>query len=175
MKKAVLFFTLVWLAFYGRAQQLPTDPATGKIMFSEVVTVEGATKKELHDNALAWVATAFNSGPGVLQLDTEDRIVIKGNTTYNINTVAGAAPSRLFFMATIEFKDGRYKYETTNFSDNGSTPIEKITLNPAVIYRKDGTIRAFNRPTVDALTKAMQDLNNDIKKGMVSNSKKSDW
>lgn len=173
MKKAVLLFALILIALVTKAQQFPTNPETGRITYTEVVLAEGATQKQLHDKALAWVATTFNSGPSVLQLDTEDKIVIKGIANYFTATIAGSAPSKLHFMMTIDFKEGRYKYETTNFSDNGTTPIESSLLNPKVIYTKDGNIRPFGRNMVEGIRTGITDLNGSLKKAMAN--KKSDW
>ena len=53
--------------------------------YSEVVEVE-LTKKEIHQKAIEWVALNYKSANDVIQLNTEDKLVLKGNYTFTYPT-----------------------------------------------------------------------------------------
>ena len=72
MKK--LLFTLVLLISFGSYSQEINKTNDG---YTEVVEVE-LTKKEIHQKLNEWIVINYKSAKDVIQLNTEDKIIIKG-------------------------------------------------------------------------------------------------
>jgi hypothetical protein len=123
----------VFLAASAYAQQ-PTTPAAtpaatptpGPLQFQEVVTVEGVTRDQLYNTALAWFPEAFRSGKDVLQVQNKDAGTLVGTGTEKYEPVVfiGSACTRgvLRYRVTVEVKDGRYRYTIDGFTHEGGGP-----------------------------------------------------
>ena len=75
--KKLLFTLALLMSFCGYSQKInKTNDA-----YTEVVEVE-LTKKEIHQKVIEWIALNYKSAKDVIQLDTEDKVVIKGNYTF---------------------------------------------------------------------------------------------
>ncbi len=100
------------------AQNLPFDKQTGKITFSEVIHVgdSSTTRDELYSRAREWFARAFKSSQNVLMMDDKEsgKLIGKGN----LSIVPGLylTDSRVDFTLSLYLKNGRYKYEITDFN-----------------------------------------------------------
>lgn len=80
----------------------------GKVFYTEVINTEGVSSKELYANTKIWIANTFKSAKSVIQSDVEGvSIVIKGRLSY---VTDGDSP----FTLTVQFRDGRYRYELTD-------------------------------------------------------------
>ena len=90
------------------------------IIFTDVVQVENATKGDLYNRAKFWLTTAYNSPNDVIQLDSkeEGQIIGKANFEYVPSVVSGSAQieGSINYTLNLSFKDGRYKYEITDFT-----------------------------------------------------------
>ncbi|KUG09031.1 DUF4468 domain-containing protein [Solirubrum puertoriconensis] len=133
MKNPFLLLTLLGLltAPVLRAQQptgkehaaaLPVSSASKLITYTSVVEVPGASRDELFTRASQWVSTAYKSSVSAPQtIDKEGgKIIIQGFTpaklkALGINSTAGNVTHTL----SLYVKDGRYKYEFTNFYHEG--------------------------------------------------------
>ncbi len=113
----VIIFCMI--PFYVSSQTLPYDSTTSKITYSEVVDVNEATEKKLYELAQQWVA-ANSQGqyPLTITFDNNTNTVqLNGGLTY---------PSKekkidCLFTIKIQTKDGRYKFEFTNFQLSHTT------------------------------------------------------
>jgi hypothetical protein len=106
------------------ADEKPTPPPAEPLSFSEVVPVEGASAAELYNRGKVWFAKAFVSSNNVLQVQDKEAgtLVGKGSHSYEPNTMMGSACSRghLGFTVTVQLKDGRYRYEVSDFTHTGT-------------------------------------------------------
>jgi hypothetical protein len=96
---------------------IPYDPATGLILYSEVVQTPGASQGELYARAKLWFADTFKSTKAVVQADDKEAGIIQGTAFQNIYVLAMVTPSpeKLWYTVKIALKDGRYKYDITKF------------------------------------------------------------
>jgi len=128
---------------------LPVDATTKLINFTKVVQAPGVTKDELYARGKAWFASISKSAQDVIQTDDKSAgmLVGKGSQTVFIPTIlGGAVATKLFFTAKLAVKDGRFKYELTNFMF--AAPASQLSPNPppltaelvtAYSNKKDGT------------------------------------
>jgi len=130
MKKLfVLSFFLV-LTVAVKAQ-VPVDPDTKKIVYKEVVTMDGI-KDTLYNRAMSWINTYFKNPQGVTVLrDPENGVILcayrvamketdkDGNVT-NANIMVE-------YKLRIEAKEGRYRYTFDEFrkKDMSMFPLER--------------------------------------------------
>ena len=120
-------FFLVTLSFFAQAQNnsptVPIDSATNKITYSKVVWVDSSLLKlELFSRAREWFAKAFKSSNNVIQMEDKEngKIVGKGLTQVYCKSLGGDRKSGFInFTLSIYIKDGRYKYEITDFYHSG--------------------------------------------------------
>ena len=99
----------------------PPQDVSGKFAYQEVVQIEAAPAAELYSRAKAWGATAYRSMKDVQQLDDKDagRVILKGNFTVIFSGLF-SVPLTISHTLTIEAKDGRYRYQLTDFAQDGS-------------------------------------------------------
>src|SRR6185312_12849833 len=111
MRKIIIVLLLFNTAF----AQLPVDPSTHLITYTGVVQVSG-TQSELYSRAREWFAKTYNSAQSVIQMDDKDKIVGKPlMIAYYKNYHFG----RIYYTVSVYLKDGKYKYEFTNFYHKG--------------------------------------------------------
>jgi hypothetical protein len=138
--KNLFLFLLVISVYSTKAQEviLPTDSVTGKTLFMGIVKVDSVSKDELYNRASTWFAKSFNSAQNVLQKnDRVDGVLIgralflhymKGLLGENIQP-----GNAINYTISVYTKDGRYKYEITDFiydnSPYGSSEIRTTKPN----------------------------------------------
>lgn len=162
---------------------LPYDSVKGYVTFNEVVMVPGATKDQLYDRAMNTLTTMYEALPSKLieQDKVNGKIVVKGFTRvllYDKKVKQNLPdPNLLNYKLTIQCKDGRYRYEFTDFyynRNNQKYKIEKYVLQENGVGME--AERAMEKMTF---------LNDDIirqsaklKTGMASDApapKNTDW
>ena len=125
MKKAVvLFFILITLGSYAQE----------KLSYNGKVQVDSNLKKnDLFNNARTWFNNSFNNSKNVIQIIDKEtgEISAKGSIKYTSNVVLSSAVTSGYinFSVSIFVKDGKYKYEFTNFTHEGT---------PGVKYNNSG-------------------------------------
>jgi hypothetical protein len=156
------------------AKAIPFDPATNKILYTEVVQVPGTSQTELYTRAKLWFASTFKSAKAVVQADEKEVGVIQGSAFQSISVMALGMPSRvrLWYTVKMTLKDGRYKYEITDFQvqDNPS----QYNLNPELVlaegyidtYQKKGIRLSIARSARRELAFAGTQLSAAIISGM---------
>lgn len=114
-------------------KSLPIDQSTGLITFSEIVAADGTAKTELYARAKVWFADNFNSAKAVIQTDEKEAGVLIGRawSDISVSTPFGGAANKLWYSVRISCKDGRYKYDISNFGEQGR--ITTTNLHPDII------------------------------------------
>ena len=142
IKKLLLFIAMTLFSIstvYGQKKtlELPFDSLTNKIAYSEVVYVDSLTSKQvLFSRAREWFAKAYKSSTNVIQMEDKEsgKIVGKALITVYMTTVFGSheESGNINYTITIYVKDGRYKYEITDFNHTG------LYVNSSVGRTPDG-------------------------------------
>ena len=127
MKK--LIYIILFLPFLALGQTLNED----KTSYTEVVEV-AATKAEIQQQLLGAIAVMYKSAQDVIQLNTEDKIIAKGNFEFNMiaGIVAGKniiASYRINNTLTLGIKGGKYRVQLNPYSMS----YQGKEINPSVI------------------------------------------
>lgn len=116
MKKILL----ICLIFSSKAfAQLPVDSNTHLVTYSGIVTVNG-TQEELYSRAREWFAKTYNSAQNVIQMDSKDKIVGKALMQAYYK---GGDYGYINYTISLYLKDGKYKYEISNFYHTGEAVV----------------------------------------------------
>jgi len=182
----ILIFFLLSLKISAQKNELPVfpiDSITNKITYSEIVYLDSSSnKQDLFLRAREWFAKTFNSSNHVIQMqDKIDGILIgKGSFEVFITSLGMKNGGNFFnFTLSVYLKDGRYKYEFTDFTyTNNSvfknTPAEYL-LNPDKKdwhLTKKANIEVFNQLDT-RMTLIISDLKIAMKKP--SANQNIDW
>lgn len=148
----------------------------GLISFSEVVNVEGKTKNELYLNANEWIVHTFNSAKDVIQFNDKDAGKIICKTLTSISFGKGwnkVTLDPIYFLVTIEVKDGRYKITASNFIHHNVVVLAGIRAesdNPLEEYYKLASptekVRQNNFKAAELLSEKMHALIDDAEIAM---------
>lgn len=98
----------------------PIDTGTKKITYSEVIRLDTSiSKTELYSAAKEWFAKTYKSATDVIQYAEKDEGKIVGRALFKVNfkTIFGTdyPGGHINYTISIYTKDGRYKYEITDF------------------------------------------------------------
>ena len=104
MKKLILILLLIPLVSYG--QDL-NDESNG---YTEVVDVK-LSKKEIHQKINEWIAINYKSAQDVVQLNTEDKVIIKGNYSVNLKVDKYVFNYRIHNSLTFSIRENKYKID----------------------------------------------------------------
>ncbi|WP_461491001.1 DUF4468 domain-containing protein [Pontibacter sp. HJ8] len=181
MKRLILLL-LALLPLFSFAQSTPPRDESGKIVYSEVVPVEGLSQQELYSRARAWFATTFNSANDVIQMDSKEEGTIIGNGITDLDI--GNSKQKVHFTLSLQFKDGRYKYEITNIAYQGNynpsipgadrkVSAEEFYSSPNV-YKKNGEMRPTYKVYYDAGNTSTTRLINSFKSALSATVSKGD-
>lgn len=111
MRKALVLtlMTVITMTVFGQTA----------LEYSEVIQVDSASQNELYNRAKIWFATNYNSAVDVLQMDNKDegQIIGKAVIKYEPTVFQGSEQTKGSIKYTIKIylKDGRYKYEISDF------------------------------------------------------------
>ena len=124
MKKLVLPLLFICSLSYGQKESLilPIDSITNKITYSGVVKIDSVNKQELYSRAREWFAKAYKNSSKVIQMEDKESGKIVGKamievygSTLGIRNEGG----NINYTISIYIKEGRYKYEVTDFYHTG--------------------------------------------------------
>jgi len=182
--KLMTFIVIMFVSLSSKGQEVLT--------FTDVVKIDSISKNELYNRAKLWFATTFNSLKDVLQIEDKDAGQLVGNSLFKYTPTVFNANARIVgnIKLTIKIfvKDGRYKYEFTNFihesksnSEYGGLDFGLITTDKTCPNPKKNMFSGWN-------DKVWLDIKNQIeintthlieslKKGMLIQSEAviSDW
>jgi len=106
MKKfTFLFLLIVYFGCVGYSQD-----------YSGVVQVPDRSKDDLYNLGIEWVVKIFNSPNDVIQLKNPEagKIIVKALFIYTESSPLLTLARDCDYILTIDFKDGRYRYEFSN-------------------------------------------------------------
>ncbi|MGN6639814.1 MAG: DUF4468 domain-containing protein [Mucilaginibacter sp.] len=132
MKKILAFVACLMAATYCFGQDIvpPIDSATHKITYTGVIASTG-NKDQLYDRALNWFAITFKSANDVIQIKDKENGKIVGDWYIQpVEPELGYVSSNI----SVWVKDGKYKFEITNLSYQGTSEQSAWRLedNPGV-------------------------------------------
>ena len=164
MKKLLLLLLFIPLMSIGQSINKTNDG------YTEVVEVE-LTKQQIHQKLNEWVAVSYKSAQDVIQLNTEDKIVLKGNFTISLKVHSFSFDYRINAQTTFSIRDNKYKIdltplEVTHISGNYDAGLSAIKefLYPNVLTKDEylpvsvlslkGTLMILGRSEEKALKSA---------------------
>lgn len=177
-----LLLAIFLIPFFANAQTvtnvLPLDSATQKYTYTEVVKVDSASADALYSRAKVALAKLFVSGKDVSQVNDDNAKQVVGKGFTECITSDGMMKrnfGKIWFVLTIQCKDGRYKYTITDFEQEstawpytlGALEQEKVKLITKNTWNR---IRSY---TADQMTTLIADLKKIMSNAANSNS--SNW
>lgn len=179
MRKFLLLCTLM-IVLTIKAQDTNLNPYT----FTEVVKVESKNANDIYYQAKIWMADTYKSAKDVIQFDdsTNHTIVGKGLLKYNSKIFAGGAAisGTISYTIKIMAKDGRYKYEFTDFihqPNDRSTSFGVIleTDNPKLkIGTEKWRIKVY-KELKEVIDNNIKPLENSLKQTLNKEKPNEDW
>jgi len=162
--------------------KMPIDEVTNLITYTDVVEEPGMNKDSLYNRALRWTKGFFkNPIDAVKKADAEAR-TIEGGYRFKVsraepNSKKQPAPmvdaGLVNYKYKIFCKDGKFKYEITNFSwqQNSYYPLERWMDSKATNY--DPNFALYLKQTDDFIKELVKSLEKAIETDPVK--KKDDW
>jgi hypothetical protein len=162
---------------------LPIDPTTRLISYSQVVQVPNASKNELYARAKIWFASTFKSAQSVIQADEKEAGVLigKGWQQVYVRILGTPLSVKLWYTVKLSFKEGKYRYELTNFmfesepSPSDRTPQPIAAENYTAQVNKKGELTAIARNHVNSLDKAARSTEKSLQASMSQPAAGGDW
>jgi hypothetical protein len=100
----VLFIPTVCLC-----QNFPLNDQ-GRIEYTEVIAIDSSSADDLYKRAKLFISNNFKNPGEVIGVDDFNNKIIVINGTFTTE------PGHIKFKATLQFKDGRYKYSVTDLT-----------------------------------------------------------
>ena len=122
---ALAFLSISSVLGQTNTPNLPIDSLSGKITYTEVVYVDSlANKQELFSRAREWFAKAYKSSTKVIQMEDKESGKLVGKALMKVYFKERIGNRYLpggyiNYTISIYIKDGRYKYEITDFYHTG--------------------------------------------------------
>lgn len=103
-----IFFATITLA------QLPKNPETGKIEYSEVLEIQ-EPQKDLYLKLRDWAMAYYSY---IIEDKENHMIIVRGKILTNsvMGTLAGSQGQVVYFLLKLEAKHGKYRYSFLNFN-----------------------------------------------------------
>lgn len=117
MKQFLLIFLL--LPFTLIAQQtFPVDTVSGKITYTDVVSVEGVLKANLYTRAKEWFGENFSGPEATIEKEDKEAGILIGKAYKDIQgmSTTGMEAIKLWYNVKVEVKDNRYRYTIDNIN-----------------------------------------------------------
>jgi len=93
----------------------------GKVFYTNVIEVKNISASQLYNGAKLWIGKTFVSSKSVIDSDVENNsLILKGYIAIDENT-------NINITLTLQFKDGKYKYELTDITNEFSLRSVDIT------------------------------------------------
>lgn len=153
--------------------KLPIDKTTNKITYTEVVSVDSVSKDILYQRAKIWMVNYFKNENFSIQNLEEGKLVKTASFAVSYDIGKGyIATEQDNFNISIIVKDGKYKYEFTDFvADYG---FQKSPCEEGFKHKEKN--KQLYQDTVDAFYKEVQLLISKLKENMNQDIKiKDDW
>jgi hypothetical protein len=139
MKKLIVSLLLTAsLTGFGQKKLLDVLPLNnGVVFYSEVIEVDSIRKDELYKRAKRWFVEAYKDANKVIQLDDKESGEIIGKGSFDAIWNATFVASHKVNVAhtlKIKVKDGKYRYEITDFRVRYVTSSTQYTSSSLVDY-----------------------------------------
>ncbi len=171
---AITIFSVSNMSIAQEAVDLPIDEETQLITYSSVVDAQGS-KYLLFDKAFRWFHSYYKNPTNVVREKNKEAGEINGIGRFKIMNPPGKKGPQTMggivnYKISINFKDGRYKYEISNINWKQTSyyPIEKWMDKSSKSYDKRFD---FFLQEVD---KNIKQLIDSLNKSMVVKEKKKD-
>ncbi len=163
-------------SFTVKAQIVPVDEESGKVIYQEVVQQQG-TKKGSYYKCIEWFNSYYPNAIDVTKKRDASNGVIEGRAKirmYKKNKTDTNMPKGVvYYSIRIDLKDGRYRYTLSdfNFKSASKYPIENWLDKERLDYSKE------NEDYLKQIDKKMKELIESLKKGMAktNETKTDDW
>ena len=130
LKQNFILVTISLLSFLSTNGQsllpeFPIDSLTGKITYTDVVVIDSITEPtKLFSIAREWFAKSYNSSNHVIQMEDKENGKLIGRATIPV-TYTGSFNTHweggyIDYTIALYFKQGRYKYEISDFIHHGT-------------------------------------------------------
>lgn len=132
------------------AQDLPLDPESKKITYTEVVEVPDAKKEDLYARGATWFAKSYGSSKAVLQLSDKEVGTLIGKAVTEVSFKNPPMGSRyggiVNYTITVQVKEGKYKYTITDFYHDSGIDTMIASGGPLENEKKPkgGTLRGLS-------------------------------
>ena len=121
---ALLGFLMCFASLASDGVEPESVPDPVPLEYTDVVSMEGASKEQLYERAELWFVDTFVDANEVLQLKDKEngRIVGKGSFQYVPKSMSGSTTvtGPVMFTTKVFAKEGRYKYVLTDFRHEGN-------------------------------------------------------
>jgi len=194
MKKSKAFvlavlFTFIYSAGFSQektvtpAPQLPVDPESKLITYTELVEVPGVNQKDLYKRAHKWFKSYYKNPADVMREVDSTGYKIVGVHRFKITKDVPAAKKNdppikneagmVNYSITVAAKDGKYRYEISkiNWKQTSNYPAEKWLDKKAQYY--EPAFESYLAQTDLFLRSVIEDLKKSMAKS--GDQKKSDW
>lgn len=179
MKKLILLFLIIPSVTFGQNTTDSIFPLKeGVVNYTEVVKIDSTTKNELYINAKKWIANNYKSANDVIQLDDKEAGEIIAKGYFEMKFVKSGLMMeyvyiKIYHTIKITMKDGKYKYEVTDFKSkssdglipeyiNNDKPYPKYWTKKILKHRQDCNVEIIktidNLKTALALRKKVEDF-----------------
>jgi len=169
--------------------ELPIDSRTNKITYTDVVHTDSTLlTADLFTLARIWFAETFRTSGSVIQMEDKQSGVLigKANIPLTYKSLIGENELQsVLFTFSLYFKNGRYKYEVTDFIYQQQTPSPLIEIKDIpfeyIYFNKDLGARKYNKKTresfINQLDTQIIAILNDLKTSMKKKNSPvdSDW
>ncbi|MDC1047947.1 DUF4468 domain-containing protein [Flavobacteriaceae bacterium] len=118
--KKILFLLIPICAW---AQELKYEDG----VYSKVFQTE-KSNEEVYQNAREWIAINFKSANDVLQLDTKEKLIVKGSMEFSLYTGTSVLPQLGEIMVTVSIREKRFKVDY-EMSETRSKEFPNMTGN----------------------------------------------
>jgi hypothetical protein len=149
MRRFFLLLLLCATVSGARAQKqtdkpvLPRDPETGKVTYTAVVEVPGATQAQLKQRAVEWISKNIGSRDGAAPVQDPEtgRLTVQVEQHTMAQVGIYPLPETVYSTLVLYTKDGKYKYEFTHFNAVSMGPFEndepavKVALGGGMVRR----------------------------------------
>lgn len=118
---ALFLLATAWNICWAQKESptLPINKETGKIIYTEVVSVDSSLNRgKLYNNAKEWFTKIYKSSKEVIQLDDKEKGIIIGKgiiPVYYQYLGTSTQDGYINYTISVIVKDGRFKYEITDF------------------------------------------------------------
>ena len=116
MRKLIILIALFLTPLITLSQSINEN----KNGFTEVIEVE-LTQEEIYGKIKEWITLSYKSANEVIQLDSDDKIILKGNLKINYIGSLSEIPFRLDHTIIFSLRNSKYKID---FNPTGATNLD---------------------------------------------------